>query len=44
MPKGDSRRGNKELKKPKQEKPKVLATANANTDRTGVNIGGKKTK
>ena len=29
MGKGDSKRGNKEIKKPKQEKPKVLATANS---------------
>jgi len=44
MSKGENRRGNKEMKKPKQEKPKVLATANSNADKAGVNIGGKKTK
>lgn len=36
-------RGNKEAKKPKQEKPKVLATANSNLGKP-LNIGGKKTK
>lgn len=36
-------RGNKETKKPKQEKPKVLATANSNLGKP-LNIGTKKTK
>lgn len=36
-------RGNKETKKPKQEKPKVLATANSNLGKP-LNIGVKKAK
>ena len=44
MSKGDSKRGNKEAKKPKQEKPKVLATANSNAGKAPLNIGGKKLK
>jgi hypothetical protein len=44
MPKGEQRRGNKETKKPKQEKPKVLATANSNAGKAPLNIGGKKVK
>ncbi len=36
-------RGNREIKKPKQEKPKVSATANSNPDKT-LNIGLKKGK
>lgn len=40
MAKGNnSKRGNKETKKPKQEKPKVLATA-----KNDLSIGGKKPK
>lgn len=35
---------NKETKKPKQEKPKVLATANFNAGKTPVAIAGKKVK
>ncbi len=34
----------KEVKKPKQEKPKVLATANSLTGKPAVAIGGKKVK
>jgi hypothetical protein len=34
----------KEVKKPKQEKPKVLATANSLTGKPSVAIGGKKLK
>jgi hypothetical protein len=44
MSKGDNKRGNKEVKKPKQEKPKILATANANAGKAPLNIGGKKSK
>jgi len=36
-------RGNKETKKPKQEKKKILATAGSAT-RPGVEIGGKTAK
>ncbi|WP_286174207.1 hypothetical protein [Rhodobacter sp. NTK016B] len=43
MGKGDSKRGNREAKKPKQEKPKVLATANSNAGKD-LTIGGKKVK
>ena len=35
-------RGNREAKKPKKEKPKVLATAGL--DRSGPSIAGKKVK
>jgi hypothetical protein len=35
---------NKETKKPKQEKPKVLATANSMAGKPAVAIGGKKVK
>ena len=45
MGKGDNKRGNREAKKPKQEKPKVLATANSNaTSSKDVLIGGKRIK
>lgn len=44
MSKGDKRHGNKEAKKPKQEKPKVLATANSNAGKAPLNIGGRKVK
>jgi hypothetical protein len=40
MSKGNHRRGNKEVKKPKQEKPKVSATASAATAKP-LNVGGK---
>ena len=40
MGKGNSRRGNKETKKPKQEKPKVSATAGSATG--PVSLGEKK--
>lgn len=39
----EKNRGNKEAKKPKQEKPKVLATANSNLGKP-LNIGAKKAK
>ncbi len=41
MGKGDNKRGNKEVKKPKQEKPKVLATANSGAAKP-VSLGEKK--
>lgn len=37
-------RGNREAKKPKKEKPKVLATANSNLGKVQPTIGGKKIK
>ncbi|MFN4101531.1 MAG: hypothetical protein ACK4GT_17330 [Pararhodobacter sp.] len=43
MGKGDNKRGNKEIKKPKAEKPKVLATANSNAGKD-LTIAGKKVK
>ena len=38
------RHGNREAKKPKKEKPKVLATANSNDGKDKPVIGGKKVK
>ncbi len=44
MGKGNNKKG-KEAKKPKQEKPKVSATANSlSSAKGGVTIGGKKTR
>lgn len=43
MGKGDNKRGNKEVKKPKQEKPKVLATANSGATKP-LSLGEKKGK
>jgi len=42
MGKGNNRRGNKEAKKPKKEKVKVLATANSFTPKSPVSTTGKK--
>ncbi|MDF1735103.1 MAG: hypothetical protein P1U37_07450 [Minwuia sp.] len=39
MSKGNKTRGNKEAKKPKQEKPKVLATANSNAGKPLISPG-----
>ncbi|MGY3439396.1 MULTISPECIES: hypothetical protein [unclassified Marinovum] len=36
-------KGNREIKKPKQEKPKVLATANSGAGKA-LSIGGQKAK
>jgi hypothetical protein len=44
MSKGNNRRSNKEAKKPKQTKPKVLATADSNAGKSPVVISGKKIK
>lgn len=44
MAKGNNRRGNKEAKKPKREKDKILATANSFTPKSPVSLGGKKAK
>jgi len=41
MGKGNNARGNKEAKKPKQEKPKVLATANSNAGKPLISPGKK---
>ena len=41
MAKGNNRRGNKEVKKPKQEKPKALATANSGAVKP-LSLGEKK--
>ena len=42
MSKGNNRRGNKEAKKPKKVKPKVLATANSNAGKSPIVVAGKK--
>lgn len=39
-----SKRGNREVKKPKQEKPKVSATANSLAGKPAQTIAGKKAK
>ncbi|MFB9230318.1 hypothetical protein ACFFUT_00785 [Pseudohalocynthiibacter aestuariivivens] len=44
MSKGNSKRGNKETKKPKQVKPKISATANSLAGRPALAIAGKKIK
>lgn len=44
MAKGNNSRGNKETKKPKQEKPKVLATANSNAGKPVLGANVKKVK
>lgn len=42
MSKGDKRRGNREIKKPKAVKSKAVTTANFMKGATPVNIGEKK--
>ncbi|MEM9761496.1 MAG: hypothetical protein AAF968_03125 [Pseudomonadota bacterium] len=42
MSKGDKRRGNREAKKPKQEKPKPVATADFFRGKTPGNAATKK--
>lgn len=44
MSKGNNRRGNKETKKPKQAKPKVLATSDLNAGKSPIVVAGKKIK
>ena len=44
MSKGDNRRGNKEAKKPKQEKPKASATADSKSGQSSIVMAGKKVK
>ncbi|MFZ1728109.1 MAG: hypothetical protein WAU13_15800 [Albidovulum sp.] len=40
----EKNRGNKEAKKPKKEKAKVLATANSGVSKSGTVIAGKSVK
>ncbi|MEX5728674.1 hypothetical protein Ga0609869_002027 [Rhodovulum iodosum] len=42
MPKGNKSRGNREAKKPKKVKEKVLATADFSKGKSQVSIGEKK--
>lgn len=42
MSKGDKTRGNREAKKPKKVKAKVVATADFSKGKTPMNIGEKK--
>ncbi|MGY9056588.1 MAG: hypothetical protein ACKVGZ_13465 [Alphaproteobacteria bacterium] len=42
MTKGNDKRGNKEAKKPKKEKPRVLATSNSNAGKPPISLGEKK--
>ncbi len=44
MSKGNNRRGNRETKKPKKLKEKLLATADFNNGRRATAIGDKKAK
>lgn len=44
MSKGNHQRGNKEAKKPKQVKPKILATSNSNAGKSPIVVAGKKIK
>ncbi len=42
MSKGDKKRGNREAKKPKKVKEKIVATADFTKGRSVVNVGEKK--
>ncbi len=44
MAKGNNKRSNKEIKKPKQDKSKPPATANFTAGKPAVAIAGKKVK
>ena len=44
MTKGDKRRGNREAKKPKKVKEKVVATADFMKDKTLTTLGERKKK
>jgi hypothetical protein len=44
MAKGNNARGNKEIKKPKKEKPKVSATSNSLAGKLSAPPAGKKGK
>ena len=40
----EKNRGNREAKKPKKEKPKVLATANSGASKSDTTIAGRKVR
>ena len=42
MSKGDKKRGNREMKKPKKAKEKVVATADFSKGKAPINLGEKK--
>ena len=42
MAKGNNTKSNKETKKPKKEKPKILATSDSGAGKGTVSVGGKK--
>ncbi len=42
MSKGDKKRGNREVKKPKKVREKVVATADFSKGKTPINIGEQK--
>ena len=44
MGKGNSNKGNKEVRKPKKSKEKILATSNTNSVSKELSIGKKKGK
>ena len=44
MSKGNSRKGNREIKKPKKDTGKVLTTANTMTNPGSIQLGTKKSK
>jgi hypothetical protein len=44
MSKGNTKKGNRESKKPKKDKTKVLATAIFSTNSTNLKLGSKKAK
>jgi len=44
MSKGNNKRGNKEIKKPKQERPKASVTPVAGETKSLLNLAGKKVK
>lgn len=44
MSKGNKKRGNREAKKPKKVREKVIATADFNKGRNPIILGEKKTK
>lgn len=44
MGKGDNKRGNKEVRKPKKEKPKASGTADSNLGKSPLTVAGKKVK
>jgi len=44
MPKGNNRNGNREIRKPKKEKVKVLATASSAPKAIGIGVKSKTSK